>query len=64
MTHDIEEAILLATRIYVLSSHPGRVIEDISVPFGANRGPGVRRDQRFLDLRDEIQEVLTTQVER
>ncbi len=64
VTHDIEEAILLATRIYVLSSHPGRVIEDISVPFGTNRGPSVLRDQRFLDLRDEIQELLTTQVER
>ena len=41
VTHDIEEAIYLATRIYVLSSHPGRVIEDISVPFGTNRGPSV-----------------------
>jgi ABC-type nitrate/sulfonate/bicarbonate transport system ATPase subunit len=60
VTHDIEEAILLATRIYVLSSHPGRVIEDISVPFGANRGPTMMRDPRFLDLRDEIQELLTT----
>jgi ABC-type nitrate/sulfonate/bicarbonate transport system ATPase subunit len=64
VTHDIEEAILLATRIYVLSSHPGRVIEDIDVPFGGNRGPSVLRDPRFLDLRDEIQELLTTQVEK
>jgi NitT/TauT family transport system ATP-binding protein len=64
VTHDIEEAILLATRIYVLSSHPGRVVEDIRVPFGANRGPLVLRDPRFLDLRDEIQELLTTEVER
>jgi NitT/TauT family transport system ATP-binding protein len=64
VTHDIEEAILLATRIYVLSSHPGRIVEDIRVPFGANRGPLVLRDPRFLDLRDEIQELLTTEVER
>ncbi|MCU1457227.1 MAG: transporter related protein [Actinomycetia bacterium] len=64
VTHDIEEAILLATRIYVLSSHPGRVVEEITVPFGTNRGPSVLRDPRFLDLRDEIQELLTTQVER
>jgi ABC-type nitrate/sulfonate/bicarbonate transport system ATPase subunit len=63
VTHDIEEAILLGTRIYVLSSHPGRVVEDIRVPFGGNRGPLVLRDPRFLDLRDEIQELLTTQVE-
>jgi NitT/TauT family transport system ATP-binding protein len=60
VTHDIEEAILLGTRIYVLSSHPGRVVEDIVVPFGSNRGPLVMRDPRFLDLRDEIQELLTT----
>jgi NitT/TauT family transport system ATP-binding protein len=64
VTHDIEEAILLGTRIYVLSSHPGRVVEDIRVPFGGNRGPLVLRDPRFLDLRDEIQELLTTQVEQ
>jgi NitT/TauT family transport system ATP-binding protein len=64
VTHDIEEAILLGTRIYVLSSHPGRVIEEIRVPFGTNRGPLVLRDPRFLDLRDEIQELLTTQGER
>src|SRR5258707_13447131 len=34
VTHDIEEAILLATRIYGLSSHPGRIVEEITVPFG------------------------------
>jgi ABC-type nitrate/sulfonate/bicarbonate transport system ATPase subunit len=60
VTHDIEEAIFLATRIYVLSSHPGRVIEEIRVPFGTSRGQLVMRDPRFLDLRDEIQELLTT----
>ena len=64
VTHDIEEAILLGTRIYVLSSHPGRVVEDIAVPFGRSRGALVMRDPRFLDLRDEIQELLTTQVEQ
>jgi taurine transport system ATP-binding protein len=33
ITHDVEEALLLASRIIVLSKHPGRVIEDISVKF-------------------------------
>lgn len=33
ITHDVEEALLLATRIIVLSRHPGRVIEDIPVHF-------------------------------
>jgi NitT/TauT family transport system ATP-binding protein len=58
VTHDVEEAIFLAQRIYVLSSHPGRVRREIVVPFGAERNPGIRRDERFLDLRDEIQSML------
>ena len=33
ITHDVEEALLLASRIIVLSKHPGRVIEDIQVNF-------------------------------
>ena len=33
ITHDVEEALLLASRIIVLSKRPGRVIEDIPVHF-------------------------------
>jgi NitT/TauT family transport system ATP-binding protein len=60
VTHDVEEAIYLSQRIYVFTSHPGRVAEEIDVPFGASRGPQVKREARFLDLRDDIQEMLLT----
>ncbi len=33
ITHDVEEALLLGTRVIVLSRHPGRVIDDIPVNF-------------------------------
>ncbi|MBR1598864.1 MAG: ABC transporter ATP-binding protein [Lachnospiraceae bacterium] len=33
ITHDVEEALLLASRVIVLSRHPGKVIEDIPVDF-------------------------------
>ena len=33
ITHDVEEALLLGSRIIVLSRHPGRVIDDIRVDF-------------------------------
>ena len=58
ITHDVSEAVYLADRVYVLSSRPGRVAEEISVPFGRHRGPVLLRDRRFLDLRDEIDDLL------
>ena len=58
VTHDIDEAIYLGRRVYVLSSRPGRVAARIDVPFGSNRSWQVTRDPRFLDLRDEIRDLL------
>ncbi|MDY7103054.1 MAG: ABC transporter ATP-binding protein [Actinomycetota bacterium] len=60
VTHDVEESIYLSQRIYVLESRPGRVDTVVDVPFGNNRGPTVKRDARFLDLRDEIEDLLVT----
>jgi len=56
VTHDVEEAIYLSSRIYVMSARPGRIAEEIEVPFGTVRGSSIKRDRRFLDLRDELHE--------
>lgn len=58
VTHDVEEAIFLSQRVYVFSSHPGRVRRELTVPFGPERSQAVRRDERFLDLRDEVHAML------
>ncbi len=34
----------------------------VPVPLPAGRGPSVRRDALFLDLRDHVQEILVDQV--
>ena len=62
VTHDVEEAVYLSGRVYVLTSHPGRVAAEVPVPLPADRGPGVKRDELFLDLRDHIQKILVDQV--
>ena len=49
-------------RLIALFAIPAVVGNLIEVPFGAQRGPLVRRDPRFLDLRDEIQDHLRTNV--
>jgi NitT/TauT family transport system ATP-binding protein len=61
VTHDVEEALFLAQRIYVLSSHPGRIKRELAVPF-ADRDPAIRRSEAFLDLRDEIHGLLLAEV--
>lgn len=37
VTHDIDEAILLSDRIIMMSPHPGRVVQEIHVPFDRPR---------------------------
>ncbi len=54
VTHDVEEAVYLSSRIYVMSPRPGRMAEEVVVPFGRGRGAAIKRDPRFLDLRDEL----------
>jgi ABC-type nitrate/sulfonate/bicarbonate transport system ATPase subunit len=60
VTHDVQEAVYLSDRIYVMTPRPGRVAEVVDVPFGTARGPSVKRDPRFLDLVDEIEDLLHT----
>ena len=58
VTHDVEEAVYLSNRIYVMAARPGRVADVVQVPFGNQRGPAIMRDPRFLDLRDELSDLL------
>src|SRR5260221_9389053 len=37
VTHDVEEAVYLADRIFIMSSHPGTIVEDVQVSFDRPR---------------------------
>ncbi|MGJ0480080.1 ABC transporter ATP-binding protein [Pantoea agglomerans] len=51
VTHNIEEAVFMCDRILVLSSNPGRVMAEITVPF---KHPRNRLDPAFRRLVDEV----------
>ena len=54
VTHDVDEALYLADRIYILSSRPGTIIEDMPVPFGRPRDPSVKQRNEFHDLQQHV----------
>jgi NitT/TauT family transport system ATP-binding protein len=58
VTHSIEEALYLADRIVVISPRPGRIQQDIDVPFARPRSAEIKSDPVFLELRREIWQML------
>ncbi|SFB49739.1 ABC-type nitrate/sulfonate/bicarbonate transport system, ATPase component [Cohnella sp. OV330] len=58
ITHDIEEAILLSDRIYVLSSRPGVVKEELTVGFGLGDKRERLLDPQLLRMKEAIKRLL------
>ena len=54
VTHDVDEAIYLADRIYVLCARPGTIIEDVPVPFGRPRDPEMKQRTEFHELQQHV----------
>jgi NitT/TauT family transport system ATP-binding protein len=58
ITHDIDEAIVLGTRLIVLSARPGRVELDVPIELVRPRTPEVTFDPHFLDLKKRAMGIL------
>jgi NitT/TauT family transport system ATP-binding protein len=54
VTHDIEEAVFLGDRIYVMDVNPGRIATEIPVPIPRPRHLDVIATDRFQELRRTI----------
>src|SRR5277367_405610 len=54
VTHSVEEAVLLANRILVLTERPGRLRVDTAVPFARPRAASLMRTSEFHRLADEL----------
>ena len=54
ITHDIEEAVFLADRVVVMSSHPGRVRAVLPVDLPRPRGESAHGSARFAELTEQI----------
>ena len=55
VTHDIDEAVYLSDRVFVLSTPPSTVLEEIPIPLSQPRDQvGTRSEAGFLQLRNHI----------
>jgi NitT/TauT family transport system ATP-binding protein len=58
VTHDLEEAIYLSDRVVVMSRAPGRIIRDVTLPFGRPRNLDIKTINEFQELRRELAHVI------
>ncbi len=58
VTHSVDEATFLATRVLVMCARPGRIVAEFDVPFGYPRDPLFRYEAEFSELAGEVAEAL------
>src|SRR6516225_3079520 len=54
VTHDVEEAIYLADRVFIMSAHPGTIVEDVQVPFDRPRSLDLKQRNEFHELQSYV----------
>lgn len=54
ITHNIEEALLLASKVYVMGTNPGRIISEINIDIPRPRNINVTNKQEFINYEERI----------
>jgi len=58
ITHSVSEAVYLSTRVIVMSGRPGRIVDEVEVPFDMPRDPDVRFSAQFGELVGKVSRAL------
>lgn len=54
ITHDVEEAIFLSQRVFLLSKPPIKKVQEFSIPFSYPRTNNLLGEKNFIELRQKI----------
>jgi len=58
VTHDIDEAIFLSDRVYVMTARPGRIKAELVMPLARPRLPEMSSSSAFQAVRQELQRLI------
>ena len=53
VTHDVEEAIFLSDRVFVMTARPGKIKAEIKIPLGRPRSYEIKATEAFLNLKKQ-----------
>ena len=59
VTHDVDEAVYLANRVMVFSPAPGRIVEQVTIPFGPARDPSLKLTEEFLTIKRNLKKLIS-----
>ncbi|HYF21038.1 MAG TPA: ABC transporter ATP-binding protein [Ramlibacter sp.] len=64
VTHDIDEAIFMGSRVVVMSARPGRIKSDVRVPLAHPRHYSMKTTAPFAQLKAQLTEEIRVEVRR
>ena len=62
VTHDIDEAIFMGSRVAVMSARPGRILSETAVPFEHPRHYSIKTRHLFAGMKGQLTEQLRAEV--
>jgi NitT/TauT family transport system ATP-binding protein len=58
VTHDLEEALFLGDRVFVMTARPERIREEFRVPLPRPRAPDMLTSESFATLKRQVMELI------
>lgn len=60
VTHNIDEAVYLSNRIYILAANPCRVHSVIDIDYGVKRTPEIRKTAQYVQYVQQIEDIMAS----